>query len=76
MRAQRQQVSEAFWQKRIVSCEAKKRYDPYWVWDGTYRWFASLNIIKLEDYRDTTEMDRIRMSILKPAKERAKYCAA
>lgn len=74
MRAiQRQKVNEPFWQKRIACWELKRVYDPYLVWDGSYRWFQSSNVVRLEDYRDAVEMERIRTSILKPAKFRARY---
>ena len=74
MRAiQRQKVNEPFWQKRIACWESKRVYDPYLVWDGSYRWFQSSNVVRLEDYRDAVEMERIRTSILKPAKFRARY---
>jgi len=45
----RQKVNEAFWQKRILSWESKRSYDPFLVWDGSYRWFRASNVVKLED---------------------------
>jgi hypothetical protein len=73
---QRQWVNEVFWQKRVLSWESKKHHDPFLVWDGSYRWFQSPNVVRLEDYRDSVEIARIRENILKPAKWRATYCAA
>ena len=73
---QRQKVNEAFWQRKSSVGKSKKLYDPYFVCDGSYRWFQSSNVVRLEDYRDAVEMERIRTSILKPAKVRARYCVA
>jgi hypothetical protein len=72
----RVKVNEPFWQRKILCWESKKHYDPSYVWDGTYRWFQSSNVVKLEDYRDSVEIARIRENILKPAKVRARYLAA
>jgi hypothetical protein len=77
MRAiQRQLVNETFWRKKILPVELKRLYDPSFVWEGSFRWFQSANVVRLEDYRDSAEMARIRMNILKPAKVRAQYWAA
>jgi hypothetical protein len=73
--APRQKVNEDFWRKRILPWESKRHYDQSLVWDGLWRWFQSPNIVKLEDYRDATEIARIRENILKPAKISAKYFA-
>ena len=72
----RQLANEPFWQKRILCWESKRHYDPSIVWDGCYRWFELSNVVRLEDYRDSVEMERIRTSILKPAQVRARYWAA
>jgi hypothetical protein len=72
----RKRVNEAFWQKRILPWESKRYYDPSIVWDGAYRWFSAPNVVKLEDFRDSAEIARIRENILNPAKVRARYWAA
>jgi hypothetical protein len=72
----RQKANEAFWQKRILSWEAKQHYDPFLVWDGHYRWFQASNVVRLEDYRNAAEIARIRENILKPARVRARYRVA
>ena len=69
----RRKGNEAFWRKKIAPWEMKRCYDPSLVWDGGFRWFQSDNVVRLEDYRTTTEIDRIRTSVLRPAQERAKY---
>jgi len=72
----RQRMGEEFWQKKILPWEKKLQYDPSLVWDGLYRWFESPNVVRLEDFRDPTEMHRIRTCVLPAAKERARYWAA
>jgi hypothetical protein len=71
----RRKGNEDFWRRKIACWETKRRYDQSLVWDGEFRWFKSSNVVRLEDYRDLAEMERIRESILKPAKMRAKYAA-
>jgi hypothetical protein len=61
---QKRKDSDAFWQKRILPWEEKRRHDPYLVWDGLFRWFQSPNVVKLEDYRSPAEMARIKSVIL------------
>lgn len=65
---QRRTDGDAFWQKRVLPWEEKRRHDPYLVWDGWFRWFRSVNVIKLEDYRSPDEMARIRNNILSKLK--------
>jgi hypothetical protein len=73
---QRQPANEPFWQKKVLPWEAKRSRDPFLVWDGTYRWFQASNVVRLEDYRDSAELARIRENILKPAAISARYCVA
>jgi hypothetical protein len=42
-------------------------YPPtYTLWDGSYRWFRSENVVPLERYRSTREIDRICINVLLP----------
>ena len=72
----RRKVNEDFWKRKIACWETKRQYDPSLVWDGGFRWFQSANVMRLEDYRNPSEMQRIRENILKPARWRASYRAA
>ena len=69
----RRKGNEDFWKRKIACWEMKRSYDPSYVWDGGFRWFESANVVRLEDYRTGIEMDRIKASILEPAKVRARY---
>jgi hypothetical protein len=61
--AKRSQRDEAIWRKLILPEE--DRY-PVRVWVGSFRWFRSPNVIRLEDYRSPAEMERIRKVLLWP----------
>jgi hypothetical protein len=55
---------EDFYRKFILSWEDKRKLDPLLVWDGSFRWFRSDNVIPLERYRSLEEMTHIRSTIL------------
>jgi hypothetical protein len=43
---------------------------------GTYRWFASPNVVKLEDYRQSGEMGRIIILLRQRKRDEARAAAA
>ena len=49
---------------RPLCWEEKRRQDPFLVWDGSYRWFRSENVVPLERHRTTKEIDQIRVNVL------------
>ena len=53
--------AEAFWQRLCLPEEERRRIR---AWEGSYRWFRSHNVIKLERYRSRVEMGRIRAVLL------------
>ena len=53
--------AEAFWQRLCLPEEERRRLR---AWEGSYRWFRSPNVVKLELYRSPVEMDRIRAILL------------
>jgi hypothetical protein len=61
----RNEKQEAFYRRRILPWEDKRSYDPYLVWDGSFRWFRSANIVPLEQYRTVEEINRIRANVLR-----------
>jgi hypothetical protein len=48
----------------VVCWEDKRKRDPFLVWDGSYRWFKSKNVVALEHHRTTKEINRIRTNVL------------
>jgi hypothetical protein len=54
-----------FFQRLILPWEKKLQFDTYLVWDGSYRWFCSDNVIPLDRYRTSEEIDRIRANVLR-----------
>ncbi len=53
-----------FYRRLILPWEEKLRYDTFLVWDGSYRWFRSENVIPLERYQDLETIRRIKVNIL------------
>jgi hypothetical protein len=51
------QNAEAFWQRFTLPEEERRSRSP--MWNGSYRWFRSPNIIDLWNYRSTPEKQRI-----------------
>ena len=49
---------------RPMCWEGKRQRDPFLIWDGSYRWFRSENVVPLERYRTAKEIDRIRINVL------------
>jgi len=49
----------------VLSWEEKRQHDPFLVWDRSYRWFRSPNVVPLERYRTSKEIDRIRENVLR-----------
>jgi hypothetical protein len=56
---------EAFLQTLILCEEERRRWYPATMWTGDYRWFRSENVVALERYRTTEEINRIRVNILR-----------
>jgi len=54
---------DSFWQRMILPEEEKDPWARAW-WDGTYRWFKSPNVVRLEQYRSPAELARIRRVLL------------
>ncbi len=63
---QRNEKREAFYRRLILCWEEKQQRDPFLVWDGSFRWFKSENVVPLERYRNSEEVERIRANILSP----------
>jgi hypothetical protein len=61
--AKRDQKGEAIWRKLILPEEDR---NPARLWLGSFRWFRSPNVIRLEDYRSQSEMNRVREVLLRP----------
>ncbi len=53
-----------FYQKFTLPWERKLQGSTFLVWDGSYRWFCSDNVIPLERYQDSTTVERVRTNIL------------
>ena len=51
-------TDEAFYRRFTLPEELKNRDSLSNEWRGSYRWFASPNVAKLEDYRPAGEMVR------------------
>jgi hypothetical protein len=51
--------AETFWRKMILPEEERRRqlYPP--IWNGSYRWFRSPNIVDLWQYRSDVDKQRI-----------------
>jgi hypothetical protein len=52
-------TNEAFYRRFTLPEERKNRASTSIEWRGTYRWFASPNVVKLEDHRQSGEMGRV-----------------
>ena len=52
-------TDEAFYRRFTLPEELKNRSRTATEWCGVHRWFASPNVIKLEDHREPGEMGRI-----------------
>jgi hypothetical protein len=73
MKLLRRQGEIPFYQRLILPWEEKRRLDPFLVWSGSYRWFKSGNIVPLERYRSSEEMERIRANVLRRPTMYLKY---
>jgi hypothetical protein len=51
--------AETFWRKMILPEEERRRQLCPPVWNGSYRWFRSPNIVDLWHYRSTADKQRI-----------------
>jgi hypothetical protein len=51
-------TDESFYRRFTLPEELKNRDSLSNEWRGSYRWFASANVVKLEDYRPAGEMAR------------------
>jgi hypothetical protein len=52
-------LDEAFWRKRILPEEDRRSRSIPPLWNGSYRWFRSSNIVDLWHYRSPAEKRRI-----------------
>jgi hypothetical protein len=52
-------LDDTFWQKRILPEEDRRGRPIPPLWNGSYRWFRSPNIVDLWHYRSPTEKRRI-----------------
>jgi hypothetical protein len=68
--AQKPSATDAFWQKLVLPWEEKRQRDPLLVWDGSYRWFRSENVVVLDRYRSGEEILRIYANVLHPLLKR------
>jgi hypothetical protein len=59
---------EEFWQKLTSPVEECTGVWARGPWDGSYRWFSSPNVVRLELYRTTEDMKRICGILLNPAR--------
>ena len=50
---------ETFWRKRILPEEDRRSRPIQPLWNGSYRWFRSPNIVDLWHYRNPSEKRRI-----------------
>jgi hypothetical protein len=57
----REEKGTAFWQRFVLPEEERR-----WIrdWEGSFRWFRSSNVVQLEHYRSSTDMNRIRTVLL------------
>jgi hypothetical protein len=56
---------EALFRGYVLCEEERLRRHPSTVWAGGYRWFRSENVVLLERYRTSEEVDRIRTNLLR-----------
>jgi hypothetical protein len=52
-------LDETFWQKRILPEEDRRNRPIQPLWNGSYSWFRSPNIVDLWHYRSSAEKRRI-----------------
>jgi hypothetical protein len=52
-------LDETFWQKRILPEEDRRSLPIPPLWNGSYHWFRSPNIVDLWRYRSPAEKRRI-----------------
>jgi hypothetical protein len=64
MRQPQRKGEVPLYQKLVLPWEEKLRSNRYLIWDGSYRWFCSDNIIPLERYRDSAAIQRIKTNIM------------
>jgi hypothetical protein len=69
-------ANEAFYRRFTLPEERKNRTLPALEWCGGYRWFASPNVVKLEDHRPPGEMRRILDRLHWRKRDREKAAAA
>jgi DNA-binding GntR family transcriptional regulator len=69
-------TNEAFYRRFTLPEERKNRASTSIEWRGTYRWFASPNVVKLEDYRQSGEMGRIIILLRQRKRDEARAAAA
>jgi len=61
-------ATAAFYRRFTLPEERKNRAARALEWSGDYRWFASANVTKLEDYRPPGEAGRI-VALLRQRKQ-------
>jgi hypothetical protein len=61
---QQSKVRQVHRRQSVLSWEEQRRLNPFLVWDGSFRWFRSENVIPLERYRSLKEIERIQINVL------------
>jgi hypothetical protein len=69
-------TNEAFYRHFTLPEERKNRASTSIEWCGAYRWFASPNVVKLEDYRQSGEMGRIIVRLRQRRRDEATVAVA
>jgi hypothetical protein len=69
-------TDEAFYRRFTLPEELKDRTLTSIEWRGAYRWFASPNVVKMEDYRPPGEMRRIITLLQQHKRDEAKAAVA
>jgi len=64
MRPPQRKGEVALYRKLVLPWEEKLRLNRHLIWDGSYRWFCSDNLIPLERYQDSIAIQRIKTKIL------------
>lgn len=52
------------WQRLVMPEEDRRNHSTAPSWDGGYRWFRSINVVDLQQYRSPAEKERIRVVLL------------
>ena len=69
-------TNESFYHRFTLPEERKNRTLTSLEWCGGYRWFASPNVVKLEDHRPPGELGRILERLRQHKRDQAKTAVA